>query len=227
MRHPRRRRNLALVTAGLGVAAMLTAFVFTRTQQAGTWEVLLAVLGFKAAAVGTTLAIVYHIRVVRRYERLRRGEGVLVRWRVDPARWRIFQEMAATLTQAPGALPNGLTLPAEVPPDGIEVLVSGEALLLGPHFEVLEKNAVARLSGPVLEIEQRVPINRYQTRRAVYRLPAPAGAEADVARLAQCFTSQAGASVDMVRRLAWIALVVVVAILIGIVVWALSVARAG
>jgi hypothetical protein len=227
MRHPRLRRNLALIVAGLGAAAMLAAFALTRTHRAGTREVLLGVLGLKATIAGAVLATVYHVRVVRRYERLRRGEGVLVRWRVNGARWRIFQDMAATLAQAPGALPNELTLPKEIPADGIDVLVSGEAMLLGPHFELVEKNAVVRLSGPVLEIEQRIPINRFQTRRAVYRLPFTDGAEADVARLAQCFTGQAKASRSTVKKFAWMALAAVVAILIGIVVWAMSVARLG
>ncbi|MEO7414583.1 MAG: hypothetical protein ABIZ81_14635, partial [Opitutaceae bacterium] len=81
--------------------------------------------------------------------------------------------------------------------------------------------------GPVLEIEQRVPLNRYSTRLALYRLPAPENAEADVARVAERYRVQAVTETRSVRQLAWGTLVVVVGALIWIVIWAISVAKRG
>ncbi|HEX2862009.1 MAG TPA: hypothetical protein VHN79_10235 [Lacunisphaera sp.] len=225
MRHPRRRRILALVVAGLGVVSVLIALGLTAPDGVGSLKVILGALGATMAIVGAMLALVYHLREARRYDRLRRGDGVLVRWRIDGARWRAFQEMAATLAHAPGALPNELAVPATIPAEGVEVLVSGDAFLVGPDFELVEKNAVARLSGPVLEIEQRVPVNRYQTRRVVYRLPAAAGAEADVARLAQHFAAQAARSSNRVQKMALVALGLCIIVLVALVVWVMTVAR--
>jgi len=190
-----------------------------------TLKVILGVLGFMLAVVGAVLAMVYHARVVRRYERLRRGDGVLVRWRIGGARWRVFNDAATMLAQTAGTLPNELMVPAEIPAEGIEVVISHDAFCLGSEFELLEKNAIVRLIGPVLQIEQTVPVNRFQTRRAAYRLPAPENAEADVARLTQRFTVQATTSQDLVRKVAIVALVVVIAILIGLVLWVKSVAH--
>jgi hypothetical protein len=216
-----------LVVAGLGIVSVLVALYITGRNRPSNVEVILGVLGAKVAIVGLVLAIVYHVRVVRRYDRLGRGAGVLVRWRIDGARWRIFRESVVTLEQMPKALPNELKLPAEIPPDGIEVIISADAFCLGPEFEPLEKNAVVRLVGLVLEIHQRVPAGRYSTRLVAYRLPAPENAEADVQRLDQRFTLQATQSRNTVRKAAIVALILAVGALVWIVVWAITVGSKG
>ncbi|MEO7413563.1 MAG: hypothetical protein ABIZ81_09405, partial [Opitutaceae bacterium] len=135
MRRPSRKRNLALVVAGLGVVALLAAFVLIRRRGPGTPEVLLAVLGFNAGVVGGILATVWHVRVVRRYDRLRRNDGVLVRWRIDAARWRFFRESAASLARQPQALANEMKLPEVISGEGIQLVIARDALCLGEEFE--------------------------------------------------------------------------------------------
>jgi hypothetical protein len=211
----------------MGVVSVLVALWLTGRNRPGNLEVILGVLGLKVAIIGTVLAIVYHVRVVRRYDRLGRGVGVLARWRIDGARWRLFRESVAAPAQIPPALPNELKLPAEIPADGIEVIISADAFCLGSEFEPLEKNAVVRLVGPVLEIQQRVPAGRYSTRLVAYRLPAPENAEGEVARLAERFTAQATQSRDRVRKVALVALVAVSGALVWLVVWAVSVGKKG
>jgi len=204
---------------------MLVAFSITEKNRPSHVEVIMGVLGLKVAIVGTVLAIVSHVRVVRRYDRLGLGMGVLARWRIDEARWRVFRESLAEVAQPPRALPNELKLPVEIPWEGIDVIISSDAFCVGPEFQPLEKNAVVRLVGPVLEIQQRVPAGRYGTRLVAYRLPAPEKAEADVARLTEHFTTQATHSRNRVRKIAWVALIVAVGALVWIVVWVMSVAR--
>jgi hypothetical protein len=211
----------------MGIVSVLAAVWFTGRNRPGNLEVILGVLGFKVMIVGVVLAIVSHVRVVRRYDRLRRGTGVLARWRIEGARWRLFLDAVPALAQTPPSLPNELKLPAEIPAEGIEVIISADAFCVGPEFELLEKNAVVRLIDPVLEIQQRVPAGRYSTRLVAYRLPAPENAEADVKRLDERFTTQATHSRNRVRKVAWVALVVVVGALVWLVVWALSVGRRG
>lgn len=227
MRNPSRKRNWALVIAGLGVAALLVGFILIRRNGPETQSLIIAVLGLKAAVVGGILATVWHVRVVRRYDRAQRNHGVLVRWRIDEARWRLFREAAAALAQKPQALANEFKLPETIPAEGIELVITRDALCLGPEFEPLEKNAITRLRGPVLEIEQLVSINRYQTRRVAFRLPAPEGAESDVARVADHYRTQATTEKQRVRKVAWIALAVVLGILIWIVTWVMTVAKRG
>jgi len=226
MRHPRRGRNIAWVIAGLGVVAVLVAVWLTQTRAPGNLQVLLGVGGAKAAIVAGVVGLVYHVRVARRYDRLRRGEGVLLRWRIDPARWRVFREEATARAIAPG-LPNELPLLEEIPADGIDLTITDNAFCLGPEFEVLEKNSVVRLKGPVLEIEQRVPSGRYSTRLVVFRLPAQANAEAEVASLAERFASRAAGSQQLVRKVALVALVIVVAGLVALLIWVMSVTHRG
>ena len=86
---------------------------------------------------------------------------------------------------------------------------------------------MARLKGPVLEIEQRVPAGRYSTRLVAYRLPALANAEAEVARLAERFASRAAGSQQRVRKVALVALVIAVAGLVALVIWVRSVTHRG
>lgn len=206
---------------------MLVAIYITGRNRPGNLEVILGVLGLKVAIVATVLAIVSHVRVVRRYDRLGRGVGVLARWRIGGTRWQVFREAVSALAQAPQSLPNELKLPAGIPADGIDVIISSDAFCLGPEFEPLEKNAVVRLMGPVLEIQQRVPAGRYSTRLVAYRLPAPEGAEAEVARLAERFTTQATQSRNTVRKVALVALAVALGVLVWIVIWVVSVGRKG
>ena len=214
-----------MVATCLGVVSLLVALAITGKKPPGNVEVILGVLGLKVAIVGAVLAIVFHVGVVRRYDRLGRGEGVLARWRIDGPRWRVFKEAIANLAQKPQASLNELKLPAEIPKDGIEVIISDDAFCLGPEFEPLEKSAVVRLVGPVLEIQQRVQVSRSSTRLVTYHLPAPENAEADVARVAGRFTTQATQSRNTVRKVALVMLVLAMGALVSIVVWAMSMAR--
>lgn len=227
MRDPRRGRNLALVVASVGAIAVLVAVWLTRLNRPGNVEVILGVIGLKVALVATVLAIVYHVRVVRRYDRMVRGEGVLARWRIEPERWRLCRAAAEALARSPQALPNELPLPPEIPAAGIEVIVAADAFCVGPEFEPLEKSAVVQLNGPVLEIQQRVPQTRYSTRLAVYRLPAAENMESEVARLAARFAQQATHSRTLVRKVALVALVGSLGALVWLVMWVLTAAKRG
>lgn len=199
---------------------MVAAFVFAKLDRAGDLKVIFGVLGFKATLVGIILAAVYHVRVAGRYDRLRRGEGVLIRWKISPERWNVSRNAMNALAQVTGSLQNELKLPQEIPPQGIDVVVSRDAFMVGPEFEILEKNAAVRGVGPVLEIEQTVPINRFQTRRAVYRLPMLEHAEAEVSRLAHRYREQAVHVKSQVRTFAILALIVIIAVLGWVVVQA-------
>lgn len=225
MRHPRRARNISLVVLGVGVIGVLVALWLTGRNRPGTVEVILGVLGLKAVIVAAVLAIVFQVRIVRRYDRLRRGEGILARWRVEPARWKRFREAAVAQSQVRGALPNEWKLPTEVPADGIDVIITQDAFCVGPEFEPLSPTTTVRVDGLVLEIQQRVPQGRYTTRLAVYRMPAPENAEADLARVAECFARQADRSRTLVRNVALVALAIALGLLGWLGIWVANVKR--
>lgn len=74
----------------------------------------------------------------RRYNRLRRGKGVLARWTVDRDRWYTFLHLNIALNNAPDARPTCHIPDAHKPrPHGVEVIFGKSAVLLDGHYHSL------------------------------------------------------------------------------------------
>ena len=108
----------------------------------------------------------------KRYRRLKSGEGVIARWTVDPARWDWFRQQSKGWDKREGVRPNLANLDQPCGPAGIEIVVTGDALLLGQDFRPLEKNVAIhaypewmdfhdtawKQRGPASHVNLRIPL---------------------------------------------------------------------
>jgi hypothetical protein len=93
-------------------------------------EQFLPFIGFGAVAGGLALAAIAHI-VCRKRDALLGGVGVVGRWRVGPPEWAAFRRRDAARDGLFHSLRNRLPLPAELPPEGLEIRIGTDAMLVG------------------------------------------------------------------------------------------------
>src|SRR5687768_15535479 len=88
---PVRKRNLALLILFFGIAAVAVAAVMP--GRGSLVQTGLAIAGLTATPFALVGALVFQVSG-RRLARMRRGEGVIARWTVNPAQWRAFVEQS-------------------------------------------------------------------------------------------------------------------------------------
>lgn len=180
----RLRSALALVGAFLVLAAiigMLGWYEFDGKASPVNWGELAVLTALMMAWICLVVAWGVYAYAARCAARTERGEGVHVRWTVDPASWRELGEQRHVLDQPPGAIKTYPRMPAEAPPGGVEIVVSNDGIFIGPEFRyplpplpVLQ----ARLQGHWLELDclEDMPTH-------VLRVPVPPDARPAVQRL--------------------------------------------
>src|SRR5688500_18228147 len=134
MRNPRRWRAVAIVACVLGAGLVLAA---ARLPPAWAGDVLRAVL-FGVGSGGVMFGVVggwMAHRAARAQAALERGDAVLSRWRVEAADWQAF--LAADAAMGPV---NELSVPDEIPADGIEVVIGEDAIDIGGSVHVLPRH---------------------------------------------------------------------------------------
>ncbi|MDF1504383.1 hypothetical protein [Roseisolibacter sp. H3M3-2] len=207
MRDPHRTRARWAAAAAVGWAAIGAAYVLDpRDGPARGWVIAVFAIGLNVGVICTTLAVMAH-GPARALDRMRRGEGVLAQWTVDPARWALFVAHARQLAAQPGARANMLALPDAPPALGYRVTVSEDAIRLEEEFEPMRRDAEARVAGAVLEFRQLVQLGKRMD-WWTYRLPIGAGAEADAGRVAAHYAASRARRTRPMRKLLVIAVMV-------------------
>jgi len=138
MHRTRVNRDIALAVLASGAAALVAAI---RPPDALTSDLLRGLLltyGPPAMLIGGGLAFHFHRKAMAR-DALARGDGVMLRWRIEPALWRDFLALEARLCAEPNALPNDLPLDPPVPGRGLEVIAGREALQVGDALFTLPR----------------------------------------------------------------------------------------
>ncbi|HWA45810.1 MAG TPA: hypothetical protein VHA10_21500 [Hypericibacter adhaerens] len=190
MRRPRLARNIALGFFVFGLIVSPGVFLIPDGTIPRALHSGLAIAGLTSLILGGTFALVQH-EETRAQDRLRRGEGVLARWRIDPLAWKDFLALNHQASAEQGALPNQLTPVKETPPEGIEIVVARDGVEVGGDFQHVPFRGTPRVESVYrlrnnrsagIELILRYPTKFGSTRLAL-RYPLPAGDEELAARL--------------------------------------------
>ena len=196
MRKPVFQRDVALAVSAAGLAAIVAAVRLPAVQEGGG-HVALMIFGISALPFGAIWALVAWT-VARTVAGLRRGVGVMGRWRVDASTWRSFLELDAKLGSAPDSLANDLSLKKDAAAKGVEVIVGQEGVLIGDNVIRLPRRGLPEITLAGLRMEPGTPVcielhlyypptptrsGTSPARRALLRFPVAATAEREAARI--------------------------------------------
>lgn len=171
MHDPTRSRNRAAVVLVVSVILLLSARAMPDASVGRGLHLALVLIG----TAGTPISAVWMLvrwNEGKRYRRLKAGEGVIARWTVDPTRWKWFRGESQGWDKREGVRPNLVNLDQTPGPSGIEIVVTGDAILIGQDFRPLEKNVavrsypdwmefhytILRPKGPVWHVNLRIPL---------------------------------------------------------------------
>ncbi len=136
MADSRRARNIALGFFASGWAACVAAFLLPGLAESSWVQTCLFIYGLSAIIFGGGTALVRHFDL-RAKQALGRGEGIIARWRVEPAEWQKFVAQNEQWSRQRDVYPNELSFPDAVPGEGIEVLVGKDAVQVGQSIHRL------------------------------------------------------------------------------------------
>ena len=196
MRKPLLQRDVALAVSAAGLAAVVAAVRVPAVGE-GPLHVALMIAGVTALPLGGVWALMAWA-VARTEAALRRGDGVMGRWRIDAAAWPGFLELEKRMASPKDAWPNAFTPPKGAGTKSLEVIVGQEGVLIGDDVFRLPRRSTPEVTGAGLRAEPGTPIcvelwlyfpptpNRFGTspaRRAVLRFPSSPPAEAEATRI--------------------------------------------
>ena len=171
MGDPTRSRNRAAVVLGVSIAVLLAMRALPEASVGGGLHWALMWVGMAGATFsGVWMLICWSDG--KKYRRLKAGVGVIARWKVDRARWEWFRGHSREWDQREGIRPNCVNLDQPCGPEGIEIVVTGDSLLVGEHFVSFESNVAVRAyaewmdfhftivkpKGPAAHINLRIPL---------------------------------------------------------------------
>lgn len=187
MRRPGFWIIVGLVLAAVGVALGWSSLSLIRDVP--VWEdrlrayKALSFFGFLAILLGLILAAVA-LTVRRKYRQLEAGTNVVGRWRVGMFEWAAFRRRDAARDGLFPSLRNRLRLPEELPPEGLEIRIGKDAMLVGDGCYGLGYFASRGKLVDVYLVEGQPPMLEFTTwqqsknsaRLVVFRVPAPGAA---------------------------------------------------
>lgn len=131
----------------------------------------------------------------KRYARLKAGKGVIARWTIDPAHWEKFRRQSKEWDQLEGVRPNDANLEQIPGAAGIEIVVTGDSMLLGEAFYAFVKNVRIQSLTERMEFHQTI-YKRYGPQwHIVLRIPLAAGGQDHCARIIQAYNQASVAAV--------------------------------
>jgi hypothetical protein len=163
MTHARRWRDAAILVLVLG---LLSAWAFFRTSPAegqlgwGQGALLLVATN----GLWALLALPFVQRTLLADTRLRKGDDALARWAVTPTDWNRFVIAERERSAVPGAPANLVSTSRRVPPEGLEVIIGRDAIIVGDEYHPLR--ALGRL-GPAGPAWVSLPLPALQYHVAV------------------------------------------------------------
>ncbi|CAN5568657.1 hypothetical protein BH20VER3_BH20VER3_07050 [soil metagenome] len=149
MRNTQRSRNIALGFFASGWVAAVAAFLLPASSADSWIRPCLFIYGLSAIFFGGGTAVFRHFDA-RAKDALARGEDVVARWRVESAAWKEFVANDRKSNDGVDFLPNELSVPREVPDDGIEVIVGKTALQVGESIHRLPRRGTPEITDATL-----------------------------------------------------------------------------
>jgi len=155
----------------VSVSALLGARALPKESVGHGWHLVLTLVGMAGAPIsGVWMLICWSDG--KKYRHLKAGVGIVARWTVDPGRWEWFRGQSKEWDKRPGVGANLVKLDQPCGPSGLEIVLTGEALLVGEHFVSFEPNVAFRAypgwldiyftivkpKGPPVPINLRVPL---------------------------------------------------------------------
>lgn len=142
MHDPRRRSNIAFATF-FGIVAVIVIAFYTLPQ---VFAGALLAIGILAGLMSLVMGLIW-VGEARRLARMRRGEGVIARWTLDPTAWREHVEQCRSrpVPEQERIICFGET--CEPSTGGVEVVFTEDSVWVGDHFLDLGggRNPEARL----------------------------------------------------------------------------------
>ena len=153
--------------------------------------------GVMATLFGALVALDAHMQV-RSEAALRAGKDVLARWHIDSSAWRAFIALNTELNRAADARPNELSIRAEIPAQGIEVIVGKSAAQIDGYVCRLSTRFALEITGAQLKENGAGPsyvqLDLYHpggkhvdAKRTCLRFPVAPGAQRDAERIVAFF----------------------------------------
>jgi hypothetical protein len=170
----------------LCLAVFLPALLIPPTDAHRTARTLLLTISFVATAASAVWWLIQRDRG-RRLARLRAGENVLARWTIDAARWEWFRGLSAEWDTRAGVRPNDVDLTQTPGGNGIDVVVTRDAILIGEDFKTLERDVRITVHADWMEFHEVIPKADGVPLHTVVRLPLQPGQEAAASEVQQGF----------------------------------------
>ena len=191
MANPARDRNRAAILVTAAVVSILVGAALPDTGKGFTPRFLFLMGGLVGITFGGVLLLIcWHI--AQRYARLKAGQGVIARWTIAPAHWEKFREQSKAWDQGKGVRRNNANLDQKPGPRGIEIVVTGDSLLLGDVFYSFENASINALTERI-EFHDTIYKRYGPPLRIVLRIPLAPGGQPHGALIAQVY-SQAKAA---------------------------------
>ena len=144
IRNPRRSVLIALGLTLLALCAIAWGFIEINRSGAETPATGAAIgVGLLVAILGVFLTVNF-VWAVRLVGAMRRGEGVIARWTVPPAQFDDFRTSEATHRSA--GRHNDYKAPRKTPAEGVEIVFTASAVLIGDTFFGLARDGLARFT---------------------------------------------------------------------------------
>lgn len=191
MANPARARNRAAILVTAAVVSLLVGAALPYTGKGFTPRFLFLMGGLVGIAFGGVVLLICW-GIARRYARLTAGQGVIARWNIDPAHWEKFRQQSKAWDQGKGVRPNNANLDQKPGPQGIEIVVTGDSMLLGDVFYPFENVSVNALTER-MEFHDIIYKRYGPPLRIVLRIPLAPGGQHHAALIAQVY-SQAKAA---------------------------------
>jgi hypothetical protein len=145
LRNPRRSVRICIAMLVVGIAGILWG-IYEMNRLGG------AETGGTATAIGVGLLLTIlgalflfnFLWAVRLTEAMQRGENIVARWTVPPQTLEEFREDEEQRKKA--GRPNDWKVPRKIPAQGLEVIFSPTAVMIGDTFFGLSKGGLARFT---------------------------------------------------------------------------------
>jgi hypothetical protein len=192
MRHPIRKLGLWLALAAGGALALALA-ITSRPRLGEVASLVAGTAGITSIAVGLVMGAMALLAAIG-HARLRRGVGVIARWRVRPEDWERFRGFDAARRAESPHVASEFTPGQRAPPEGVEILVGRRQIMIDGSYHLLRRYGLPELRslswfvGPdqleVIEFSLRYPRGRSGgTIPAALRVPVAAEARDDAVRV--------------------------------------------
>lgn len=135
MRNPRRKVSVSAAAMVVGLGCVLAAFLLPDDPERVALPLVLGCAGLLGVVFGG-LTLTWAIAAFRAERSLRHGTAQIGRWHVDPELWHTFVTLNATFAS------NQIAVPKAIPAEGIEVIFSPSAFLVGDHVELFNRTAL-------------------------------------------------------------------------------------